>query len=79
MSPLRLSFFLPPAGYDMLLKVERSLRNIIMMFVTAHDSARVEDKRGTSDFVANGAEEWLREEVVVVGVVGWGGGKEGLD
>lgn len=36
-----------------------------MMFVTAHDSARVEDKRGTSDFVANGAEEWLREEVVV--------------
>lgn len=37
-----------------------------MMFVTAHDSARVEDKRGTSDFVVNGAEAWLREEVVVV-------------
>lgn len=51
-----------------------------MMFVTAHDSARVEDKRGASDFVANGAEEWLREEVVVAaGVVGWGGVKEGLD
>lgn len=40
-----------------------------MMFVTAHDSARVEDKRGASDFVVNGAEEWLREEVVVA-VVG---------
>lgn len=76
--PLRPSFLLPPAGYDMLLKVERSLRNIIMMFVTANDSARVEDKRGTSDFVANGAEEWHREEVVVAaGVVGWGWRKRG--
>lgn len=40
----------PPAGYDMPLKVEHSLRNIIMMFVTADDSARVDDKRGASDF-----------------------------
>lgn len=58
----------PPAGYNMQLKVERSLRNIIMMFVTANDSARVENKRGTSGFVSNGAEEWLREVVVVVGL-----------
>lgn len=50
-----------------------------MMFVTAHDSARVEDKRGASDFVANGAEECLREEVVVVaaGAAGWGWRKRG--
>lgn len=51
----------PPAGYSMQLKVERSLRNIIMMFVTAHDSARVENKRGASGSVLNGAEERLRE------------------
>lgn len=50
----------------MQLKVERSLKNIIMMFVTADDSARVENKRGASGCVPNGAEEWLRETVVVV-------------
>lgn len=38
-----------------------------MMFVSANDSAWVENKRGASGFVLNGAEEWLRE-VVVVGV-----------
>lgn len=48
----------PPAGYNMQPKVERSLRNIIMMFVTADDSARVENKRGASGSVPNGAEEW---------------------
>lgn len=56
----------PPAGYSMQPKVECALRNIIMMFVTANDSAWVENKRGASGFVANGAEEWRREVVAVV-------------
>lgn len=57
----------PPAGYDTQLKVECSLRNIIMMFVTADNSARADDKRGASDFRsqwsrrANGSERrWRR-------------------
>lgn len=66
----------PPAGYDMQLKVERSLRNIIMMFVTADDSAWVANKRGASGFGPNGAEEWLREVMVVVVVVVREGGLE---
>ena len=68
----------PPAGYDMQLKVESSLRNIIMMFVTADDSAWVANKRGASGFGPNGAEEWLREVVVVVVVVREGGPEAGF-
>lgn len=41
-----------------------------MMFVTANDSAWVENKRGASGSVLNGAEEWLSEMVVVVREVG---------
>lgn len=59
-----------PVGYNMQPKVERSLKNITMMFVTASDSAWVENKKGSRDFVSNGAEEWLREVVVYVCV--WG-------
>lgn len=53
----------------MQIKVEGSLRNIIMMFVTANDSASVEKKRGLSGLVSNGAEDRLRE-VAVVSVAG---------
>lgn len=41
-----------------------------MKFVTANDSAWVENKRGASGSVLNGAEEWLREMVVVAREVG---------
>lgn len=51
----------------MQIKVEYSLRNIIMMFVTADDSASVEEKkRGATGLVSNGAEEWLKEVVTLV-------------
>lgn len=56
----------PPAGYDMQIKVEYSLRNIIMMFVTADDSASAEKKRGATGLVSNGAEEGLKEMVTLM-------------
>lgn len=63
----------PPAGYDMQIKVEYSLRNIIMMFVTADDSASAEKKRGATGLVSNGAEEGLKEMVTLMEAGIWGG------
>ena len=60
----------PPPGYDMQMKVEYSLRNIIMMFVT-DDSAWAVRKRGAPGLVANGAEEWMKEVVTLVEIQ-WG-------
>lgn len=37
-----------------------------MMFVTADDFASVEKKRGVPGLKSNGAEEWLKEVVMVV-------------
>lgn len=50
-----------------------------MMFVTADDSARADDKRGASDFSEPMEQKgkWLREEVATVAVVGRGGGAGG--
>lgn len=58
----------------MQIKVEYSLRNIIMMFVTADDSASAEKKRGATGLVSNGAEEGLKETVTLMEAGTWGGG-----
>lgn len=59
----------PPAGYNMQLKVGPSLGNSLTMFVTADDSAWVENKRVARGSALNGAEEWLREMVGAVAQV----------
>lgn len=62
-----------PPGYNMKIKVEYSLRNIIMMFVTTDDSASAEKKRGETGLMSNGAEEWLKEVVTLVTIRRFGG------
>lgn len=57
---------IPATGYKINLKVEPSLRSSVMMFVTANNSASVENKRWMSGFALSRAEEWLTEMVVMV-------------